>query len=123
MGWYINAKLLGLYTAWLEGRAELQPIAAVKGLAENLHQQDKAPQTMKDLRHAQGALSLETIEAIPIFEGDSIRDLQVEEKNRAKDIIEDFMIAANGVTVRYLSSKKKLPPSAGWSGFQNDGIE
>lgn len=61
---------------------------------------------MKVLRHAQGALSLETIEARPIFEGDSISDLQVEEKNRAKDIIEDFMIAANGVTVRYLSSRK-----------------
>jgi ribonuclease R len=60
---------------------------------------------MKDSRHAQGALSLETIEAKPIFEGDSIRDLRVEEKNRAKDIIEDFMIAANGVTVRDLSSR------------------
>jgi exoribonuclease R len=38
-----------------------------------------------------------------------IRDLQVEPKNRAKDIIEDFMIAANGVTARYLSSRN-LPP-------------
>jgi exoribonuclease-2 len=78
----------------------------VIGLAENLRLQDKAAQSMKNLRHMNGALSLETIEAKPIFEGDSILDLQVEEKNRAKDIIEDFMIAANGVTVRYLSSKK-----------------
>jgi exoribonuclease-2 len=31
--------------------------------------------------------------------------LKVEEKNRAKEIIEDFMIAANGVTVRYLSAR------------------
>jgi exoribonuclease-2 len=91
--------------AWLEGGTELPAIASVNGLAENLRLQDKAAQTMKDSRHAQGALSLETIEARPIFEGDSIRDLQVEEKNRAKDIIEDFMIAANGVTVRYLSSR------------------
>jgi len=80
--------------AWLEGGAELPAIAAVNGLADNLRLQDKAAQIMKDLRHAQGALSLETIETRPIFEGDSIRDLQVEEKNRAKDIIEDFMIAA-----------------------------
>jgi exoribonuclease-2 len=61
---------------------------------------------MRNYRHARGALCLETIEARPIFEGDSILDLQVEEKNRAKDLIEDFMIAANGVTVRYLSSRK-----------------
>ncbi len=53
-----------------------------------------------------GPLSFETIEAKPIFDGDEIRDLEVEKKNRAKDIIEDFMIAANGVTARYLSSKK-----------------
>jgi exoribonuclease-2 len=61
---------------------------------------------MKNFRHVHGALSLETIEARPIFEGESIRDLKGEDKNRAMDIIEEFMIAANGVTARYLSSKK-----------------
>jgi exoribonuclease-2 len=91
---------------WLDGGAMPPGIAEVKGLAENLRLQDRAAQTMKNLRQDQGALSLETIEARPVFEGDSIRDLRVEEKNRAKDIIEDFMIAANGVTVRYLSSRK-----------------
>jgi exoribonuclease-2 len=60
---------------------------------------------MKDFRHVHGALSLQTIEAKPIFDNDQIRDLQVEEKNRAKEMIEDFMIAANGVTARYLSSR------------------
>jgi exoribonuclease R len=30
----------------------------------------------------------------------------VEEKNRARELIEDFMIAANGVTARYLEAKK-----------------
>jgi exoribonuclease-2 len=92
--------------AWLDGGAMPPGIDGVDGLAENLRLQDKAAQSMKDLRHAQGALSLETIEARPVFEGDFIRSLQVEERNRAKDIIEDFMIAANGVTVRYLSSRK-----------------
>jgi len=61
---------------------------------------------MKNLRHVHGALSLETSEARPIFEGDELRGLEAEKKNRAKDIIEDFMIAANGVTARYLSSRK-----------------
>jgi exoribonuclease R len=68
--------------------------------------QDKVAQSMKNLRHVHGALSLETIEVRPVFEGDEIRGLETEKKNRAKDIIEDFMIAANGVTARYLSSRK-----------------
>jgi exoribonuclease-2 len=93
--------------AWLEGHGILpEAVAAVKGLEENLRLQDRAAQSMKNLRHVHGALSFETVEARPIFDGDEIRDLEVEKKNRAKDIIEDFMIATNGVTARYLSSKK-----------------
>jgi exoribonuclease-2 len=93
--------------AWLDGSGAMpQAIAAVKGLDENLRAQDRVAQSMKNLRNVHGALSLETIEARPVFDGDEICDLEVEEKNRAKDIIEDFMIAANGVTARYLSSKK-----------------
>jgi exoribonuclease-2 len=92
---------------WLEGNGSLpEAIAAVEGLKENLRLQDKAAQSMKNLRHMHGALSLETVEARPVFDGDKIRGLEVEKKNRAKDIIEDFMIAANGVNARYLSSRK-----------------
>ena len=78
----------------------------MNGLEENLRLQDEAARRMKNLRHIHGALSLETIEAKPVFDGDQIRALEIEEKNRAKEIIEDFMIAANGVTARYLSSRK-----------------
>ena len=93
--------------AWLENKGTIpEAILAVKGLAENLQLQDQAAQSMKKFRHIQGALSLETIEAKPVFDGDQIRTLEIEEKNRAKEIIEDFMIAANGVTARYLSSRK-----------------
>ena len=89
--------------AWLEGEAEIPAAAAaVEGLAENILLQDKAAQMMKSLRHQEGALSLETIEAKAVFQEDIISDLVVEETNRAKQIIEDFMIAANGVTVRFL---------------------
>ena len=79
------------------------------GLEENLRLQDKTAQRMKDLRHIHGALSLETIESKPIFDGDQISSLEIEEKNRAKEIIEDFMIAVNGVTARYSSISKKSP--------------
>lgn len=93
--------------AWLDGTGpEPQAIAAVNGLDQNLRLQDKISQRMKNYRHTQGALSLETIESKPVFDGDQIRALEIEEKNRAKEIIEDFMIAANGVTARYLSEKK-----------------
>ena len=61
---------------------------------------------MKKLRHVHGALSFETIEAKPIFDGNEIRELEAEKPNRAKELIEEFMIAANGVTARYLSSRK-----------------
>jgi len=92
---------------WLDGKtASIAEIDAVEGLAENLRLQDRAAQSMKDYRHKKGSLSLETIEAKTVFSGDSILDLEVEEQNRAKEIIENFMIEANGVAIRFLSSKR-----------------
>lgn len=89
--------------AWLEGTGpEPAPIAAVPGLAENLRLQDEAAQYLRRRRHEQGALSLETVRARPVFAGDDLSDLEEERKNRATDLIEDFMIAANGVTARFL---------------------
>ena len=91
--------------AWLDGNGvEPEAVASVPGLAENLRLQDQTAQSLKKLRQVHGALSLETIEAKPIFDGDQIRSLEIDEKNRAKEIIENFMIAANGVTARYLST-------------------
>jgi VacB/RNase II family 3'-5' exoribonuclease len=91
---------------WLNNKGAIpEVIAAVKGLDENLRLQDLVAQNMKNLRHVHGALSLETIEAKPVFDGDQIRSLEIEEKNRAKEIIEDFMIAANGVTARFLATR------------------
>lgn len=95
--------------AWLEGTAPAPPrVLAVPGLDEQLHLQDRVAQAMKGLRHQHGALSLETLEARAVYDGDVLADLRPEEKNRAKELIEDFMIAANGVTARYLA-KKSLP--------------
>ena len=92
--------------AWLEGDGSIPgPVAAVKGLDANLQIQDRVAQKLKAFRHEHGALDLETIEARPVFADGEIRDLAVERRNRAKDLIEDFMIAANGVTARYLQKK------------------
>jgi len=92
--------------AWLEGRGPLPPdIAAAPGLEANLRLQDSVAQKLKALRHAHGALSLETIESRPVFEQGELSRLEVEQPNRAKYLIEDFMIAANGVTARFLEAK------------------
>jgi exoribonuclease-2 len=92
---------------WLEGKGLMpQGIGRVSDLDENLRLQDRVAQQLKALRHQHGALDLETIEARPVFDGDKLKDLEADKTNRAKDIIEDFMIAANGVTARYLAAKK-----------------
>ncbi len=92
--------------AWLDGTAPAPaPITKVPGLDDNLRLQDRVAQAMKARRHQHGALSLETIEARPVFDGDSLADLQADRKNRATELIEDFMIGANGVTARYLEQK------------------
>jgi exoribonuclease-2 len=92
---------------WLENNEETPyAISTIKGLAENLILQDQIAQSMKKNRQIHGALSLQTIQAKPIFDGDNVADLESDEKNRAKEIIENFMIAANGTVARFLSSKK-----------------
>ena len=92
---------------WLEGSGPMPTaIGAVSGLDENIRLQDATAQKLKSLRHLHGALDLETIEARPVFDGDELKNLEADTKNRAKDFIEDFMIAANGITARFLASKK-----------------
>ena len=103
-----RAKLAyGSVGAWLEGRGAMPPpIAAVPGLAENLKRQDSIAQALKQLRHAQGALTLQTTEARPVFDADVIHDLVVEERNQATELIENFMIAANVATAEFLAAKR-----------------
>ena len=93
--------------AWLDGEEPApRRVLDVAGLDENLRIQDRVAQRLVDLRHDHGALSLETIEAKPVFDRDVLSDLELDRKNRAKQLIEDFMIATNGVTAAYLESKK-----------------
>jgi VacB/RNase II family 3'-5' exoribonuclease len=92
--------------AWLEGKG-LVPgrVAALPGLDQQIRIQDEVAQRLKNLRVDCGALQLETIEARPVFDGDSLSDLEVERTNRAKELIENFMIVANEVTARYLEAR------------------
>jgi exoribonuclease R len=80
-------------------------VASAPGVDEQLRLQDRAAQALRAVRHEHGALSLETTESRAVFEDGALTDLRVEEKNRAKELIEDLMIAANGVTARYLAAR------------------
>ncbi len=92
--------------AWLEGDGPIpETAAAVPGLDASLRLQDRTAQSMQALRRANGALSLETIEAKPVFKGELLAGLEPDQKNRAKEIIENFMIAANGASVQFLASR------------------
>ncbi len=92
--------------AWLEDTGPAPAaVTAVSGLAENLRLQDQVAQRLRQLRHEQGALDLQTIEARPVFDADRLLDLTPDERNRAKELIEDVMIAANGVTARFLTAR------------------
>ena len=93
--------------AWLDGNGKMpEAVAAVQGFDENLRIQDAVAQKMKALRQTHGALTFENLETRPVFDGDAICRLETEKPNRAKDLIADFMIAANGVTARYLSAQR-----------------
>src|SRR5205814_9812806 len=78
--------------------------AAVPGMDEQLRMQDGAAQALSRVRHVHGALDFETMELQAIFDGDTLRDVQPQTRNRAKALIENFMVAANGVTARFLDA-------------------
>ena len=92
---------------WLDGKAPVPPkVSAVPGMEAQLRTQDRAGQALKELRRQHGALSLSTPEARPVFGADGVlTDLRNDDGNRAKELIAGFMIAANGVTARFLDSK------------------
>jgi exoribonuclease-2 len=92
--------------AWLDGLGPMpREIGAADGLEENLRLQDRMAAKMKERRHARGALDFKTIKIRPKFEGDILKDVEPDQRNRAKDIIENFMVAANGVAAEFLASK------------------
>ena len=92
--------------AWLEGNGPLpEAAAAVPGLDVLLTLQDQAARTLRERRHEQGALEFDRAEAKAEFDGETLRDVRANESNRAKALIENFMITVNGVTARFLDGR------------------
>jgi VacB/RNase II family 3'-5' exoribonuclease len=92
--------------AWLAGTGPLPAAAAaVRGIDEQLRMQDGIAQALRRRRYEHGALEFQTLEVEHVFDGDRLRDGEPRTTNRAKQLIEDLMVASNGVTARFLDAK------------------
>jgi VacB/RNase II family 3'-5' exoribonuclease len=95
--------------AWLEGTSPAPPkVAASSDLQAQLKLQDEVAQKLKDQRFQHGALTLQSDEITPLILNEQVVDVQNQHKNRATELIEDFMVAANGVVARMLEKVSSL---------------
>lgn len=95
--------------AWLEGKAAAPPkVSASADLQAQLRLQDEVAQKLKTQRYKMGALNLETDELRPQMLNQQVVDVVSQQKNHATELIEDFMIAANGVVARMLENVSSL---------------
>ena len=95
--------------AWLEGKGPAPPkVAASADLQAQLKLQDQVAQKLKDQRFQHGALNLQTDELHPLILNDQVVDVVKQQKNHATELIEDFMVAANGVVARFLEQVSSL---------------
>jgi exoribonuclease-2 len=95
--------------AWLEGKADAPPkVAASSDLQSQLRLQSDIAQALRKQRVEHGALNLDSNEIQPVFVDQQIVDVKKEERNFATDLIEDFMIAANGVVARLLMNVSSI---------------
>lgn len=96
--------------AWLEDRNSPAPalFESVPGLQSQLEIQSEAADRLRELRMRSGSLSFQTVEARPIVENGRVTNLALVAQNRARDLIESFMVATNSAIAGYLRSKGSL---------------
>jgi exoribonuclease-2 len=95
--------------AWLEGKAAAPPkIAASSELQAQLKLQDDVAQKLRDQRYEHGALTLQTDELHAVLLSNQEVDVEKAQRNHATELIEDFMVAANGVVARFLEKVSSL---------------
>jgi VacB/RNase II family 3'-5' exoribonuclease len=92
--------------AWLDGTAPAPAaIERVDGLDEQVRLQDQIATRLQGRRDQDGALDFDRSELRPVVDDSGVRELRTETANRAKELIENFMVAANGVTARFLTAR------------------
>jgi VacB/RNase II family 3'-5' exoribonuclease len=95
--------------AWLEGKSPAPPkVSASEDLQAQLKLQDEVAQKLKTQRFQHGALSLQTDELQPLLLNDQVIDVVKQQKNHATELIEEFMVAANGVGARLLEKVSSI---------------
>ncbi len=93
-------------SAWIEGQGVLPAAAvAVPGMDVQLRTQDALAQQLRAARHTEGSLEFETFQPRAVFEGERVVSIAQQVQNRARQLIEEIMIATNGCAARYLASK------------------
>ena len=93
--------------AWLDRRGEPPPeVVQNPALGDQLLMQEEAARRLRRRRVEHGALQLETAEARAVAKNGEVVELKLVDKSRAREIIEDLMIAANGVTARFLEERR-----------------
>jgi len=92
---------------WLDDNTEVPTeVSDVPDLEEQVHLQFEAARRLRNARKIHGALHLETIQATPVInENGDVTDLSLVEQNSARDIIENFMIAANATMAEFLDKQ------------------
>ncbi len=92
-------------SAWIDGGGALPEAArAVPGLDAQLRTQDEVAQRLRVRRHAQGSLELETFQPRAVFDGERVVEIRQQVQNRARQLIEEFMIATNECSARFLAA-------------------
>ncbi|HEX6804940.1 MAG TPA: RNB domain-containing ribonuclease [Terriglobales bacterium] len=95
--------------SWLGGASPAPPkVAASPDLQQQLRLQSQVAQALKKQRFQHGALNIETNEVHPVLLNQQVIDIAKQEKNPATDLIEDFMVAANGVVARLLEKVSSI---------------
>ena len=91
-------------SAWIDGQGALPAAAAaVPGLDAQLRTQDEAAQRLRARRHAEGALEFETLQPRAVYEGERVVEICQQVQNRARQLIEELMIATNRATAQFLA--------------------
>ena len=91
--------------AWLEGTAAAPAkVAASADLAAQLKLQDEVSRILQEERQRLGALNIDRVEAEAVVTDGQVMGINARQKNRASDLIENFMVAANGVMARTLTA-------------------
>jgi exoribonuclease-2 len=93
-------------SAWMDGTGALPaPAAAVPGMDIQLRMQDSVAQKLRVRRRAEGSLEFETFQPRAVFDGEQVVDIRLQVQNRARQLIEEVMIATNGCTARFLAAQ------------------